>query len=62
MVKAYVCYQFPAVYTNVCELEKLGISAVYFGSAQIDLSSESKALCAESNTLVVFVSPELMVV
>ena len=40
------------------ELEKLGISATYFGSAQIDPNSESKALCAESNTLVVFVSPE----
>ena len=40
------------------ELEKLGISAVYFGSAQINPSAESKALCAESDTLVVLVSPE----
>ena len=69
-----LCYQFPAVYTKQVtlvitptislmqdqksELEKLGISAVYFGSAQIDPNSESKALCAESNTLVIFVSPE----
>ena len=36
----------------------MGISAVYFGSAQIDPNSESKALCAELNTLVIFVSPE----
>ena len=40
------------------ELEKLGISAVYLGSAQINPSAESKALCAESDTLVVLVSPE----
>ena len=69
-----LCYQFPAVYTKrltlvitptislmqdqTNELEKLGISAVYLGSAQIDPNAESKALCAESNVLVVFVSPE----
>ena len=40
------------------ELEKLGISAMYFGSAQMDPSAESKALCTGSTTLVVFVSPE----
>ena len=40
------------------ELEKLGISAVYFGSAQINPSAESKALCAELDTLVVLVRPE----
>ena len=69
-----LCYQFPAVYTKqvtlvimptislmqdqIRELEKFGISVIYFGSAQMDPNSESKALCAESNTLVVFVSPE----
>ena len=69
-----LCYQFPAVYTKrltlvitptislmqdqTNEMEKLGISAIYLGSAQVDPSSESKALCAESNTSVVFVSPE----
>ena len=69
-----LCYQFPAVYTKQLtlvitptislmqdqtnELEKLGILSVYLGSAQIDPTSESKAFCAESNTSVVFVSPE----
>lgn len=53
---ADTCY-----YTNhqdqINELEKLGISAVYFGSAQINPSAESKALCAESDALVVLLSP-----
>ena len=69
-----LCYQFSAVYTKqvtlvitptislmqdqTSELEKLGISAAYFGSPQIDPNSESKALCAESNTLVIFFSLE----
>ena len=69
-----LCYQFPAVFTKrltlvitptislmqdqTNELEKLGISAVYLGSAQTDPSVESKALSAESNTSLVFVSPE----
>ena len=52
------CNYANAMQDQTSELEKLGISAVYFGSAQIDPNSESKALCAESNTLVIFVSPE----
>jgi len=43
---------------QINELEKLGISAVYLGSAQTDPSAESKALGAESNASLVFVSPE----
>jgi len=40
------------------ELEKLGISAVYLGSAQTDPNAESKVLGPESNVSIVLVSPE----
>lgn len=43
---------------QINELKRLGISDVYFGSAQINPRAESKALCAESDTSVALVSPE----
>ena len=69
-----LCFQFPAVYSKkmtlvitptislmqdqTFELKKIGISATYLGSAQMDSHAENKALCAESNIHIVFVSPE----
>ena len=69
-----LCFQFPAVYTKTVtlvitptislmqdqtnELEKRGIPATYLGSAQLDPNAESEALSADSNNLLLFVSPE----
>ena len=69
-----LCFQFPAVYTKKVslvitptislmqdqthELEKVGISATYLGSAQLDPHAETRAFSAGSDTLLMFVSPE----
>jgi len=69
-----LCYQFPAVYRKQMtlvitptislmqdqthELESLGISAIYLGSAQTDPNAEKKVFDTDSTVAVVFVSPE----
>ena len=40
------------------ELSRIGINATYFGSAQFDPHAESKVFSPESDTLILFVSPE----
>ena len=40
------------------ELESLGISAIYLGSAQTDSKAEKKVFNSNSTVAVVFVNPE----
>ena len=40
------------------ELSRIGISATCFGSAQFDPHAESKVFSPESDTSILFVSPE----
>ena len=71
---AKACFQFPAVYTKKLalvvtptislmqdqthELSRKGISAVYLGSAQMDIHAEDRIFAPESDVSVLFVSPE----
>ena len=43
------------------ELSRIGINATYyFGSAQFDPHAESKVFSPESDTSILFISPECM--
>ena len=42
------------------ELSRIGINATYFGSAQFDPHAESKVFSPESDTSILFVSPECL--
>jgi len=69
-----LCFQFPAVYCKAVtlvitptislmqdqtvELEKRGIPATFFGSAQLDPNAESRALADNSDILILVVSLE----
>ena len=69
-----LCFQFPAVHENkiavvitptislmqdhVKNCETLGISAAYFGSAQLDLQAEKKVLSTDSDVRIIFITPE----
>lgn len=71
-----LCYQFPAVYENkktivvtptislmqdqVTNCEESEISAIFLGSAQLDLTAESRALSSEGKENVIYVTPEWM--
>ena len=66
-----LCFQFPPVYDNKKgivitttislmqdQVQKLGISSVYSGSAQFDRNMEKHALEPDSKHALIFVTPE----
>ena len=69
-----LCYQFPAVHENkksivviptislmqdqVTNCEETDISAIFLGSAQLDLAAEGRALSSEGKENVIYVTPE----
>ena len=72
-----LCFTFPAVYENkktivvsptislmmdqVKNCDEQGIKATYLGSAQLDLSVEDRVLSSNSDTSLIFVTPEWIV-
>ena len=66
-----LCFQFPAIFTEKISLvvtpttslmqdqtHELGIKATYLGSAQFSPHAESEVFSQDSDTLIVFISPE----